>query len=319
MKKMIMLSFHIYNVNSGVVYVSKKNDFVDAFTRNDTIIVTQSLNITKNIKVNSYPNKIKVYGLDKSIYIDINVNKTMEINNIDFIEFKNITIIGRVIYKNIAYTNHENMNYCGKFDINNKGNKNFSENHFTNFSYITCTFDKGRENAMRFYNGTYTFENSTFSGVNGATDSYIKLSGTEKDSMVFNNCFFNGNYYLSSIIGFGCMVIIDNCEFINNFNIKKGSAITVRDGYYYMTNSTFKNCHTEGEGGVVYSLNNFDMKIDNLSVYNTTSIKAGGCISVINNFPDRTGTISNISIYGLGEKFPQKGPGSIVRYINKLV
>lgn len=61
-----------------------------------------------------------------------------------------------------------------------------------------------------------------------------------------------------------------NNDYINN---KLRSSISVSEGYYYIFNSIFKNCHTKGSGGIIYSVDNYNMEIDNINVYNTTSIK----------------------------------------------
>jgi len=213
----LFISYNIKSiyVNSGKVYISNEDDFIEAFKKNDTIFVTKSIVIDDDIFIISSPSKVAVYGLDKSISVTFNNGKGMNFINIDFVEFKNITIIGKLYY------DHENMNYCGLFNTTNQY-KGYYQNYYKNFSYINCNIPLPRENVMDFYSGTYTFNNCSFYGINEVKDSFIKLSGNEKDFLEFNYCTFNGNYKTSSIIGNGCKVLINNCEFINNFNKDKG-------------------------------------------------------------------------------------------------
>jgi len=164
-----------------------------------------------------------IHGLNKNVTIEFTNKKGFSFSDMEYVEFQDITIIGKILIKRVSNSTFYNVSYSGLFNTRDQRNKQL---FFTYSTFYSEIIKEGRENLIRLYYGNYYFNHCIFYGKKEATDSIIKLTSDSgyplKDSISFYDCIFNGNYVTSSIIAFYVTATIDHCYFYNNYNTNKG-------------------------------------------------------------------------------------------------
>jgi len=212
------------NIKSEKLYISTVDEFYNIYngSDDDDIILTNSIVVNKDIKWSNIPKKV-IHGLNKNVTIEFTNKKGFSFSDMEYVEFQDITIIGKILIKRVSNSTFYNVSYSGLFNTRDQRNKQL---FFTYSTFYSEIIKEGRENLIRLYYGNYYFNHCIFYGKKEATDSIIKLTSDSgyplKDSISFYDCIFNGNYVTSSIIAFYVTATIDHCYFYNNYNTNKG-------------------------------------------------------------------------------------------------
>jgi len=196
---------------------------------NSQIIINESLNIKKTYQKISFignsfeTSKLLLSNVTNQIYFNENVKE---------IEFKNISIIGKLYFDNNNKISISNTNIEGYID------SNMNENNYIELSNVSYKPGSISINNCINISGNVNIYYSEFIGNNLCMNRLINFYGQDKYKLNIKNSYFNGEYSCSGLnIDNGLEININESSFENFYSNESN------DGGYHFEYFIFKKIY----------------------------------------------------------------------------
>ncbi|KAL6605508.1 hypothetical protein U3516DRAFT_30505 [Neocallimastix sp. 'constans'] len=287
---LLILICSIIIVDSTEIIIENENDLInsinDASGKNEIIfnVNDKEIEIFNNIQINNIK-KISITGKSKDTSsLKFNdISNGLFFNNVNSIEFFNLTIDGYLYFESIRNLNIEDVNINGAIDFH-ETKENLSLNILINHLIYHAVISEKKYNCINIY-GLVEINNSTFFGSPSCEDSLLNYNGENQNNLNITYSHFDGAYSNNCLsVSNSLKTDIGSCIFENGgAYINGGGAIRSINTILNVNNTDFINNFSSSNGGVLYIYDSDVTKVNNCNAYNSTAIERGCFIYMTNS------------------------------------